>query len=117
MTSPSRPQAIVPWRFTSVNKATTSHCTMLRRLLTCLALLTGLAAVAAPAQAENVRSLVSQVEAATGDPAECKSDERTCECREKARDGRKAEDKACPREKRRTIYIPPIYISADLALE
>lgn len=90
---------------------------MLRRLLTCLAVLTGLTAVAAPAQAENVRSLVSQVEAQLGDPAECKSDDRACECREKAKDSRKVEDKDCPREKRRTIYIPPVYIGSDLALE
>ncbi len=90
---------------------------MLRRLLTCLAVLTGLTAVAAPAQAENVRSIVSQVDAQLGDPAECKNDERTCECRTKSKDGKKIEDKDCPREKRRTIYIPPIYLGSDLALE
>lgn len=90
---------------------------MLRRLLTCLAVLTGLAAVAAPAQAENVRSLVSQVESQLGDPADCKDEEKACECRARDKDGKKVEDKDCPREKRRTIYIPPIYLGADIALE
>lgn len=90
---------------------------MLRRLLTCLAVLTGLTAVAAPAQAENVRSMVSQVEAQLGDPAESGSEDRVCECREKSKDGKKIEDKDCPREKRRTIYIPPIYVGSDIALE
>ena len=90
---------------------------MLRRLLTCLAVLTGLAAVAAPAQAENARSLFSQVESQIGEPADCKDDEKTCECRPKGKDGKKVEDKDCPREKRRTIYIPPIYVGVDLALQ
>ena len=89
---------------------------MLRRLLACLAIATGLAAVSAPAQAALYQGLSAQLE--QGEKAgETKRAE--CECQERQRAQRLRGEKPtpCDTAKPLRIYIPTVQFGADRAYE
>ena len=90
---------------------------MFRRLLTCLALITGLAAAGAPANAAVMEALSGQVSASS---AQCQQSKTTqCECvAEPATSPAKGDPvKACKARKPIVIYIPTIHFGADRAYE
>jgi hypothetical protein len=89
--------------------------TMLARLLACLALVTGLAAVGAPASAAVVQSASQQVEAASQAPS------KTAACTaSEPRSAGTASDPAqvkCRARKPVVIYIPTVQFGPDRAFE
>ena len=91
--------------------------TMPRRILTCLALITGLAAVGAPLNATVVGSLSEQVGASK--PASTSPASEECECRsQRGSDPSKREPNAkCKPRKPVIIYIPTVQFGADRAYE
>lgn len=88
---------------------------MLRRLLACLALITGLAAVGAPVQAALYEA--SSVQAATGTERPCKGE--SCDCPNVPRQTIPgAREKApCKPAPVITIVIPTVQLGADRAYE
>lgn len=89
---------------------------MLRRLLTCLAILTGLAAVSAPAQASLLDSLTAQLE--QGEKAdEDKRAESECVERQRAKRLRRDKPSPCEAVKPVRIYIPTVQFGPDRAFE
>lgn len=91
--------------------------TMLRRVLTCLAIVTGLAAVGAPVNATIIESLSEQVR--TSKPAPHASETESCECRaERERvPGKRGETPECKPRKSVVIHIPAVLLGSDRALE
>ena len=90
---------------------------MLSRLLACLALITGLAAVSAPAQAAVYQAAAAGVELAAGAERPCKGE--ACECPTGRRQpvlgtSRKAPCKPAPVI---TIVIPTVQFGPDRAFE
>lgn len=91
--------------------------TMLARLLACLALVTGLAAVGAPAHSALLTAASQQVEAdgSSSNP----SKNQSCTCSDPRNVG-KATDSAqakCRARKPVVIYIPTVQFGADRAYE
>ncbi|MEL7686109.1 hypothetical protein AAG596_01280 [Citromicrobium bathyomarinum] len=88
---------------------------MLRLLLTCLAFLTGLIAIGAPANAMFAESSVSRSAAEISDPDQ--GDVR-CECGTsiRLRDGRIACDTVCLLHDLR-VFVPTVQLGPDRALE
>lgn len=90
---------------------------MLRRLLTCLALITGLAAVGAPLNASVVESLSEQVGASK--TSQSPSTNEQCECRSQqgADPSKREPNEKCKPRKPVVIYIPTVQFGADRAYE
>nr|WP_137678606.1 hypothetical protein [Parerythrobacter lutipelagi] len=90
---------------------------MLRRLLTCLALITGLAAVGAPVSAAAAEAMSQQV-ANSSCVTEAGKDQR-CECedRKEARPFGKKKSSGCKPRRPIIVYLPPLYLGSDRALE
>ncbi len=90
--------------------------TMLRRLLACLALITGLAAIGAPAQA-SVYQTASGVELAAGIEKPCKGE--ACECPTGRRHSQLGARQKVPCKPAPviTIVIPTVQFGADRAYE
>jgi len=100
-----------------INLVALSSPVMLRRLLTCLALITGLAAAGAPANAAVMDALSQQVSATS---APCQPSKATqCECIAQPIPGPAKGDpvKSCGARKPVVIFIPTIYFGADRAYE
>lgn len=90
--------------------------TMLRRLLACLALVTGLAAVGAPAQASFAEAL-EQLEIASSQSDKAKTPAEECEARQQAQRKRGLKPAPCADERPVTIYLPTVMFGPDRALE
>lgn len=90
---------------------------MIRRLLACFALLTGLAVVGAPAHAMLSEMAGSQVE--LNDSGDRDTTEQTTPCREQQRKQRARGEQIRPCEETRTIriYVPTVQFGPDRALE
>ncbi|MGI8944177.1 MAG: hypothetical protein ACR2FJ_08130 [Qipengyuania sp.] len=90
---------------------------MIRRLLACLVLLTGLAAAGAPAQAMFGELAGAQVE--LNDAGDRDSAEQPSPCREQQRKQRARGEQIRPCEESRTIriYVPTVQLGPDRALE
>lgn len=91
---------------------------MLRRVLTCLALITGLAATGAPANAALIEAWAAQAqsEEERAEPGK----KQACECRERRSETRQkpCEERDEPRPRKRTIiYIPTVQFGPDRAYE
>jgi hypothetical protein len=90
---------------------------MFARLLACFALLSGLAAVTAPAQANYVGALGTQLERSQkqSQPAA----ERRCHDEQTKRASRMANrpSEPCPRARPTTVFIPTVQLGSDFALE
>lgn len=90
---------------------------MLRRILTCLALITGLAAAGTPLNASVVEALSEQV--GTSKPAPSTGSAETCECRLQrgTAPGKREQQPQCKPRKPVIIYIPTVQFGPDRALE
>ncbi|MEW4448170.1 hypothetical protein [Qipengyuania sp. JC766] len=89
---------------------------MFRRLIACLVLLTGLAAVNAPAHAA---ALGSTAQAAAAQECTPGSEEQRCRCRsaKEAGDRKPGERGPCKVRKPIVIYLPTVQLGPDRALE
>lgn len=91
---------------------------MLRSVLTCLAIITGLAATGAPASAAMVEALAQQTQ--SGEERVQPGQKQVCECAERDSEARRAEcerkERKCP-PRRVIIYIPTVQFGADRAYE
>ena len=90
---------------------------MLRRILACLALITGLAAVGTPAQARMMLDYGQQVEngsstAQGGQRADC-----IASAEKMSPQGKVVAKPACPPRKPIVIYIPTVQLGPDRARE
>ncbi|MCB2087497.1 MAG: hypothetical protein KDD98_01565 [Sphingomonadaceae bacterium] len=91
---------------------------MIRRLLACLALITGLAAVNAPAHASFVAAVAEQAQSSTSTAQPGKAQSCTCEDRRAAKGTKGTDSSQCrTRTKPVTIYIPTVQFGADRAFE
>lgn len=90
---------------------------MLRRLLTCLALVTGLAAFGTPVHAAVYQAAEAEVERATKVESTCRQDE--ADYREKSRttSGKVRQKAPCKPVQTITIVIPTVMFGADRAYE
>ncbi|GMM93879.1 hypothetical protein [Qipengyuania sp. MTN3-11] len=89
---------------------------MLRRLLACLALVTGLAAVGAPAHAQLLDAL-DQLEISADRNDRDKPAVTPCEQRQQEQRQRGERPSPCPPERTIRIYIPSVMLGPDRALE
>ena len=90
---------------------------MLRRLLTCLALITGLAATGTPAHAGLIAAATG-VEMAQRTEKPCKAQECGCNGQRQAgRQGAPAQPTPCPTPTTITIVIPTVMLGSDRAYE
>ncbi len=89
---------------------------MLRKLLTCLALLTGLAAAGVPAQAEVAAALASRIEASAVSEATARTTATTAgrALPRATKPGKAASPRAIFR---RLIRTPSVYLGSDRARE
>ena len=90
---------------------------MLRRLLTCLALITGLAAAGAPVSVAAIEAQTQRAESSA-----CLADsgkEQRCDCAERTdrQNSGKKGSQACKPRKPVIIYLPPLYLGVDRAHE
>lgn len=90
---------------------------MLRRLLACLALITGLAAAGAPAHASMAEALNAQLEMAQRSEEPAKSEETPCAERQRQQRQRGEKVTRCRPSETVTIYIPTVQFGPDRALE
>ena len=90
---------------------------MLRRLLASLALLTGLAAVSAPAHAQLIEALHTHLE--TSERQDQADQQQRCPCEHQQGQARSRTKTAepCPGERPVRIYLPTVQLGIDLALE
>lgn len=90
---------------------------MLRRILACFALITGLAAAGAPLSADTIESLSQQV--GTSKPAPANGCVEVCECSpvQAGKVGRKGQTTRCKPGKPLVIYIPTVQFGPDRAFE
>ncbi|MEL7689476.1 hypothetical protein [Citromicrobium bathyomarinum] len=88
---------------------------MLRLLLTCLAFLSGLIAIGAPANAMMAESSVSR---SAAEVCDAKKDDARCECRTtvRLRDWRIVFEKVC-RPRGPVVFVPTVQLGPDRALE
>lgn len=90
---------------------------MLRRLLTCLALITGLAAFAAPANASVVEALTCEVGQSLDAHDSDAEERRMCE-EETAKASRREPGKTnTPNKRTRRVVKPPVLFGVDRAFE
>ena len=90
---------------------------MLRRLLACLALITGLAAVAAPANASVVEALSCEVGVSLDAHDSDAEERRMCE-EDPAKSSRREPGKAtAPAKRMRRVAKPPVLFGIDRAFE
>lgn len=92
--------------------------TMLRRLLACLALITGLAAAGAPLTVSAAEAMSQQV--ANGSCVSEQGREQRCDCTEKRESqpfGKRKSSTGCKPRKPVLVNIPPLYLGPDRALE
>ncbi len=90
--------------------------TMLARLLACLALVTGLAAVGAPAQARLLSAASEQIESNAQNPQPGKSAECSPVEQRNVKGATQAQAK-CRARKPVVIYIPTVQFGPDRAFE
>ena len=91
--------------------------TMLRRLLTCLAIATGLVAVSAPAQASVISALEAQIEQSQRACEKDRSEECACIERQRQQRARGEKPAPCRTATPLRIYIPTVHFGADRAYE
>lgn len=89
---------------------------MLRRLLACLALLTGLAAIGAPVNAGVVDTFAAQVGASKAAPAVPSTERADCQA-QRTSTGNRREQPECRQRRPVIIYIPTVQYGPDRALE
>lgn len=91
---------------------------MLKRLLTCLALITGLAAVATPAHAGFVEAISEQFQTSAPNAQPGKSADCICSSQRASASEKKSQPAHCrKRSKPVTIVIPTVMFGADRAFE
>ena len=90
---------------------------MLRRLFACLALLTGLAAVGAPAHAAIVEVVGPQVEMTQRVEDGTRTEESPCAERQRQQRQKGARVTPCRNSEPITIYIPTVQFGPDRAFE
>jgi hypothetical protein len=91
---------------------------MFKRLLTCLARITGLAAVATPANAGFVEAISEQFQSSAPSAQPGKSTECSCSSHGAVAGTKKGATANCrKRDKRITIIIPTVQFGADRAFE
>ncbi|MCP5397633.1 MAG: hypothetical protein H6918_13115 [Sphingomonadaceae bacterium] len=91
---------------------------MLKRLLACLALITGLAAISTPAQAGFAAAIAEQAQSSSQTAQPGKAQSCTCEDRRTTKPAKGTETSQCrTRTKPVTIYIPTVQFGADRAFE
>ncbi len=90
---------------------------MLRRLLTCLAIATGLFSVAAPAQAAVVSTLEAQIEQSQRACDRDRNEECACIERQRQQRIRGERPASCRTASPIRIYIPTVHFGADRAYE
>ncbi len=90
---------------------------MLRRLLACLALLTGLAAVGAPAHAVVAGVVGPQLEMSQRVEDGTRSEEPTCADRQRHQRQKGVKVTPCRPSEPVTIYIPTVQFGPDRAFE
>lgn len=90
---------------------------MVRRLLACLALLTGLAAASAPAHAQLAQVLATQLEASERQDKAEQKQRCLCERQQREQRARRSAPQPCADEQPVTIFLPTIQLGVDRALE
>lgn len=90
---------------------------MLRRLLTCLAVITGLAAISAPASAAVASALSEQVGSAATAQQSAQSAQRKCEQLPDSSPSKSEPSSTCKLRKAVVIFIPTVQIGSDRARE
>lgn len=90
---------------------------MLRRLLACLALLTGLAAVGAPAHAGVIDAVGMTLELAQQAEDTGKTEEPACVTRQRQQRTRGEKVTPCKPSETVTVFIPTVQFGPDRALE
>lgn len=90
---------------------------MLRRILTCLALITGLAAVGTPAQARMMLDFGQQVESESSSSQGSQRADCIAAAEKLNPQGKAVAKPACPPRKPIVIYIPTVQFGPDRARE
>ena len=90
---------------------------MLRRLLACLALLTGLAAIGAPANATVADALTAQVGVSKTAPSTPATERCECSIQRGTVPGKREQGPQCKQRRPIVITIPTIQFGPDRALE
>ena len=90
---------------------------MLSRLLACLALLTGLAAFGAPANAAVVETAAAQVEITYNSADSQRAERRPCQARRSAAPTAPPAGSPCRARKPLVIYVPAVLLGPDRARE
>lgn len=90
---------------------------MLRRLLACLALITGLAAAGAPAHANVAGAVAAQLEMAERVEDSTRSEEQSCADRQRQQRQKGVKVTPCKPSEPVTIYIPTVQFGPDRAFE
>lgn len=99
-----------------------SHCDylgriMFRRLLACLALITGLAAAAAPAHASVAESVGAQLEMTQRVEDGTRAEESPCAERQRQQRQKGVKVTPCKPSEPVTVYIPTVQFGPDRAFE
>jgi hypothetical protein len=90
---------------------------MLRRLLACLALITGLAAIGAPVNAGAVDTFAAQVGTSKPVPAAPAVEREECQTQRGAMTGKREKSPDCRQRRTVVITIPTVQFGPDRALE
>jgi len=90
---------------------------MLTRLLACLALVTGLAAIGTPANAAVAQTLRTEISGRAVETQPGKAQPCAVVARQRALPATKGDDAACRRYQPITIYIPTVQFGPDRAFE
>jgi len=90
---------------------------MLRRLLACLALITGLAAIGAPVNAGVVDTFAAQVGASRSVPSAPAAERAECPVPRSTTIGRREQGSNCRQRRTVIITIPTVQYGPDRALE
>ena len=90
---------------------------MLRRLLACLAIITGLAAAGTPAHASVVELIGATVEQSRSADEPAKTEAEICAARQRLQRERGQKVTPCPTATPVKIYIPSVYLGSDRAFE
>ena len=90
---------------------------MLKRLLACLALITGLTAAGAPANASVVEALSCEIGVAAFDAGDVAEDQRPCPADEAANPARRPDTEKPPVKRSKRGWRPPVLYGIDRAYE
>lgn len=90
---------------------------MLRRLLTCLALITGLAAAGAPLNAGVIDAVSQQVGPSKSVSSIGSAEENECRAQRATAPSKQEEQGDCKPRRSVVIYIPTVQLGVDRALE